>query len=161
MLHSSFFACCSAAFGKNDFRTAEKRMLQGNFCSATFRKLQRNFRFRLWHVAEVGFRGVGFSLGLADQFGKSTGSPSPFWKLSWEGGCCPLVKIPCMTYPNHNPKGLVAQCSATPASVAATPPCSATPFQRHLDVRHSWQFEGATGATGPLKGGVARYCCYT
>ena len=37
---------------------------------------------------------------------------------------------------------LVAQCSATPASVAATPPCSATPFQRQLDVRHSWQFKG-------------------
>ena len=29
-------------------------------CSATSAaKLQRNFRFRLWHVAEVGFRGVG------------------------------------------------------------------------------------------------------
>ena len=37
--------------------------------------------------------------------------------------------------------GLVAQRSATPASVAATPPCSATPFQRQLDVRHSWQFK--------------------
>ena len=37
---------------------------------------------------------------------------------------------------------LVAQCSATPASVAATPPCSATPFQRQLDVRHSWPFKG-------------------
>ena len=37
---------------------------------------------------------------------------------------------------------LVAQCSATPASVAATPPCSATPFQRQLDVRHSLQFKG-------------------
>ena len=55
-----FFACCSVAFGKNDFRPAEKRMLQCNFCSATFRKLQRNFRFRLWHIAGVGFRGVGF-----------------------------------------------------------------------------------------------------
>ena len=37
---------------------------------------------------------------------------------------------------------LVAQCSATPASVAATPPCSATPFQRQLDVRHSWLLKG-------------------
>ena len=37
---------------------------------------------------------------------------------------------------------LVAQCSATPASVAATPPCSATPLQRQLGVRHSWQFKG-------------------
>ena len=39
-------------------------------------------------------------------------------------------------------RSLVAQCSATPASVAATPPCSATPFQRQLDVRHSWPFKG-------------------
>ena len=39
-------------------------------------------------------------------------------------------------------ESLVAQCSATPASVAATPPCSATPLQRQLDVRHSWLFKG-------------------
>ena len=39
------------------------------------------------------------------------------------------------------PEILVAQCSATPASVAATPPCRATPFQRQLDVRHSWPFK--------------------
>ena len=55
-----FFVCCSAAVGPNDFRTAEKPMLQCSFCSAAFRKLQRNFRFCLWHVAGVGFRGVGF-----------------------------------------------------------------------------------------------------
>ena len=54
------FVCCSAAFGTNDVRTAEKRMLQCSFCSAAFQKLQCNFRFRLWHVAGVGFRGVGF-----------------------------------------------------------------------------------------------------
>ena len=35
-------------------------MLQCNFCSATFQKLQHKFCFRLWHVAGVGFRGVGF-----------------------------------------------------------------------------------------------------
>ena len=37
---------------------------------------------------------------------------------------------------------LVAQCSATPASVAATPPCSATPLRSQLDVRDSWHFKG-------------------
>ena len=37
-------------------------------------------------------------------------------------------------------RSIVPQCSATPATVAATPPCSATPFQRQLDMR---------------------YCCYT
>ena len=31
---------------------------------------------------------------------------------------------------------LVAQCSATPATVAATPPCSTTPFQTQISVRH-------------------------
>ena len=54
------FVCCNAAFGTNDVRIAEKRMLQCSFCSAAFQKLQRNFRFRSWHVAGVGFRGVGF-----------------------------------------------------------------------------------------------------
>ena len=44
-----FFACCSAAFGKNDFRIAEKRMLKCNFCSATFRTLraQRLKKFKI------------------------------------------------------------------------------------------------------------------
>ena len=31
---------------------------------------------------------------------------------------------------------LVAQCGATPATVAATPPCSATPFRTQISVRH-------------------------
>ena len=31
-----FFVCCSAAFGTNDVRTAEKRTLQCSFCSAAF-----------------------------------------------------------------------------------------------------------------------------
>ena len=55
-----FFVCCSAAFGPNDFRTAEKTMLQCSSCSAALRRLQCNFSFRLWHVAGVGFRGVRF-----------------------------------------------------------------------------------------------------
>ena len=55
-----FFVCCSAAFGPNDFRTAKKTMLQCSSCSAALRKLQCKFRFRLWHVAGVGFRGVRF-----------------------------------------------------------------------------------------------------
>ena len=39
-----FFARCSAAFGQNDIRTADKPMFQCNVCSAAFRKRQRNFR---------------------------------------------------------------------------------------------------------------------
>ena len=42
-----FFVRCSAAFGKNDIRTAEKRMLHCSFCSASFQKLQCNFCFSL------------------------------------------------------------------------------------------------------------------
>ena len=34
---------------------------------------------------------------------------------------------------------IVVQCMATLASVAATPPCSATSFERQLDVRHPCQ----------------------
>ena len=55
-----FFACCSAAFGQNDIRIAAKPMLfsavsaaqHSETCSATS-------VLRLWHVAGVGFRGVG------------------------------------------------------------------------------------------------------
>ena len=47
-----FFICCSAAFGRNDFHAAEKRMLQCNFCSAALRKL----RFPPWRACEVEVR---------------------------------------------------------------------------------------------------------
>ena len=49
-----FFACCSAAFGKNDVRIADWRVLQGN-CSATFWELQRNFRFRSPDLPFIAF----------------------------------------------------------------------------------------------------------
>ena len=49
-----FCTCCSAAFGQDGICIAEKPMFQCNFCSAAFRKWQRNFRFRLWHVAGEG-----------------------------------------------------------------------------------------------------------
>ena len=57
--------------------------------------------------------------------------------------------------------GLVAQCSATPATVAATPPCSATPFQTQISVRHLPAHRGGGGATPKFLGGVARHRCYT
>ena len=62
---------------------------------------------------------------------------------------------------------LVAQCSATPATVAATPPCSATLFQTQISVRHlpgmpvRHSGGGGQGATPKLLGGVARHRCYT
>ena len=52
---------------------------------------------------------------------------------------------------------LVAQCSATPATVAATPPCSATPFQTQISVRHLPAHGGGGGATPQFLGGVARH----
>ena len=55
---------------------------------------------------------------------------------------------------------LVAQCSATPATVAATPPCSATPFQTQISVRHL-PAQGGGGATPKFFGGVTRHRCYT
>ena len=58
------FVCCSAASGQNDVGTADKRMLQCNFCSAAFRKLQRNFRFACGMLQGWGLEGWG--LGLAD-----------------------------------------------------------------------------------------------
>ena len=58
------------------------------------------------------------------------------------------------------PNVFVAQCSATPATVAATPPCSATPFQTQISVRHL-RGQGGGGATPKCLGGVARHRCYT
>ena len=55
---------------------------------------------------------------------------------------------------------LVAQCSATPATVAATPPCSATPLQTQSSVRHL-PAQGGGGATPKFLGGVAQHRCYT
>ena len=60
MLQCSFSFVAAQLLVKSCVRTPEKRMLQCSFCSATFRKLQRFFRFLLWHVAGVGFRAAGF-----------------------------------------------------------------------------------------------------
>ena len=55
---------------------------------------------------------------------------------------------------------LVAQCSATPATVAATPPCSATPFQTQISVRHL-RGQGGGRCDTKILGSVARHRCYT
>ena len=65
-----------------------------------------------------------------------------------------------LCFPWEN-KHLVSQCSATPATVAATPPCSATPFQTQISVRHPGTGGGGKGATPKFSGGVARHRCYT
>ena len=54
------------------------------------------------------------------------------------------------------PQILVAQCSATPATVAATPPCSATPFQTQISVR---QLPGQGGGRCDTK--IFRGCSAT
>ena len=54
----------------------------------------------------------------------------------------------------------VAQCSATPASVAATPPVARHLFRGSFTCDTSGSSR-ATGATGPLRVAAARYRCYT
>ena len=55
---------------------------------------------------------------------------------------CPLMQCMCLSRNGSSLCHLsntVAQCSVTPPIVAATPPCSATPCQRQLDVSHLWR----------------------
>ena len=54
---------------------------------------------------------------------------------------------------------LVAQCSATPATVAATPPCSATPFQTKFRCDTSRDRGGGGGARCDTK--IFRGCSAT
>ena len=56
MLHCSFSLAAAQLLVKMTSALQKKPMLQCNFCSAAFRKLH----FRLWHVAGVEFRWVGF-----------------------------------------------------------------------------------------------------
>ena len=71
------------------------------------------------------------------------------------------AKEPAEGHTQHRFRHLIAQCSATPATVAATPPCSATPFQAQISVRHLPAHRGEGGATPKFLGGVARHRCYT
>ena len=73
--------------------------------------------------------------------------PASSWIATPKAWCKPRSSFPCLfgEQPGTPPKrqgflllaeALVAQCSATPATVPATPPCSATPFQTQISVRH-------------------------
>ena len=96
-----FFRLLQRSFGQNDIRIAEKRMLQCNFCSATFRKLQRNFHFRLWHVAGWGLEGWGLGLaeprfllrrkGVKTVLAEFPAMPSSAVKIASERRCAILV----------------------------------------------------------------------
>ena len=61
-------------------------------------------------------------------------------KYGWNGTVSrvfPLIALIALgAFFHRTPGSLVAQCSATPATVAATPPCSTTPFQTQISVRH-------------------------
>ena len=59
----------------------------------------------------------------------------PVWPESSQRYVC-LTSFPLTAVIILKHTTLVAQCSATPATVAATPPCSATPFQTQISVRH-------------------------
>ena len=102
---------------------------------------------------------------LPGKFGGLPGKSGDFQKLG-------VARLPPSDPPNLSPicfvrnfnfpfsVSLVAQCSATPATVPATPPCSATPFQTQISVRHLPGM-GGEGATPKFLGGVARHRCYT
>ena len=57
------------------------------------------------------------------------------WHKSVDSSACDFSTTLSKACPVDLPP-LVAQCSTTPATVAATPPCSATPFQTQISVRH-------------------------
>ena len=59
--------------------------------------------------------------------------------------------------------GLVAQCSATPTTVAATPPCSVSHLFRppNFGATPPGTGGGGGGAIPKFLGGVARHRCYT
>ena len=59
-----FFARSSAAFGQNDFRAAEKPMLQCNFCSAAFQNCSATSVFAFGMLQGWGLE--GWRLGLAE-----------------------------------------------------------------------------------------------
>ena len=66
-----FFVCCSAAFGPNEFRTAEKPMLQGSFSAAQHSEnCSATSVFACGMLQRWGFEGWG--LGLADLFWEKT-----------------------------------------------------------------------------------------
>ena len=86
-----------------------------------------------------------------------------FEKLAFR---CLFALVPVWVSLYHHTKGVsirnsVAQCSATPATVAATPPCSATPFQTPKFRCDTSRHRGGGGATPKFLGGVARRRCYT
>ena len=55
-----FFACCSAAFGKNDVCTAEKANVAVQLLLRNVPKIAAQLQFSLVACCRVGFRGVGF-----------------------------------------------------------------------------------------------------
>ena len=151
--------------------------LGGRMCQC----LVPSFRFFCTLVPVLGVRRSNFFGTLVPVFGvqgtSAKTTPVSPYPLNLGGAISPLnfgggvSEAPCfIVLSGDRPldfRGemvtLVAQCSATPATVAATPPCSATPFQttksRCDTSRHSRGGRG--GATPKFLGGVARHPCYT
>ena len=93
--------------------------------------------------------------------GNSNQHSEPCFQVGpWQGERAPARPLKPFAYMGSwqtHLLGLVAQCSATPATVAATPPCSATPFQTQISVRHLPGMGGGKGATPKVLGGVVRH----
>ena len=94
-----FFACCSAAFGKKDVRTAEKRMLRCNFWSAAFRNCSAISVFACGMLRGWGLEGWGLGrteFGIFSCFlGRSKPiffSVYPLW--GWKLETCSLAGSP-------------------------------------------------------------------
>ena len=127
------FVCCSATVGKNDIHTAEKQMLQCNLCRATSGKLHHNCLFQRQRDDNKNKIRTLFWGGALGAETKISSKKRCFFFCLWE---TPRQKnFESADYLSRTlvvtaqapafPSGiLVAQCSATPASVADT--CSAT-----------------------------------
>ena len=125
----------------------------------------------LWGPSESCFSAghLGKIVGISQGLNKGVGMAGRQNVSSWGGGLETVFRglepqhpaiFPRAALEEIPPGNLVAQCSATLATVAATPPCSATPFQTQISLRH-FPAQGGGGATPKSLGGVARHRCYT
>ena len=112
LLRNSTLETVFRPFPKNPWNRKEKRTKK----SKENRKTKRAGTSKQARIGGSGGRHLKYG---------GTGCKGPAWSeygqlgRSWSSFWC-----------------LVAQCSATPATVAATPPCSATHFQTQISVRH-------------------------
>ena len=103
-----FFACCTAAFGQNDIRTAEKQMLQCNFCSASSAaQHSENCSATSVFACDMlqGWGLEGWGLGLADpSLCGNSGDLTPSTRKSL---AIAIVRFWCAKFIFHGPLEIV------------------------------------------------------